>query len=113
MPSKAARARDLSCYVLSCISIDSDAVTVPLRFGGDFSGEENMPEMGSRPCSSYTPLSVSVIPVFLHSLVNYARPRVRPMFCLPSLHPNIVELVLAILAFPLGRHDFDLKEPVE
>jgi hypothetical protein len=51
--------------VLSCISIDSDAVTVPPRLGGDFSGEEKMPEIGSRPCSSYTPRSASVIPVFL------------------------------------------------
>jgi hypothetical protein len=39
-------------HVLSCISIDSDAVTVPPRLGGDFSGDENMPEIGSKPCSS-------------------------------------------------------------
>jgi hypothetical protein len=113
MPSKATRAHHLSRYVLSCISIDSDAVTVPLRFGGDFSGEENMPERGSKPCSSYTPLSVSVMPVFLRSLVKHAQLRVRPMLCLPSLHANIVELVLAILAFSLGRHGFKLQERVE
>jgi hypothetical protein len=52
-------------YVLSCMSMDSDAVAVSPRFGGDFSGDEKMPEMGSRPCSSYTPRSASVIPVFL------------------------------------------------
>jgi hypothetical protein len=38
--------------ILSCISIDSDAVMVPPRFGGDFSGEEKMPETGSRPFAS-------------------------------------------------------------
>lgn len=51
-------------------SMDSDSVSVPpvrfdVRLGGDFSGDEKMPEMGSRPCSSRTPLSSSVIPVFL------------------------------------------------
>jgi hypothetical protein len=57
----------LSRCVLSCMSMDSDAVTVTVlpRLGGDFSGDEKMPEMGSRPCSSYTPRSVSVMPVFL------------------------------------------------
>jgi hypothetical protein len=58
--------------VLSCISIDSDAVTVPPRFGGDFSGEEKMPEIGSKPCSSYTPRSASVMPVFLRTLATCA-----------------------------------------
>lgn len=52
-------------HILSCISMDSDAVTVLPRFGGDFSGDEKIPEIGSRPCSSYMPRSVSVMPVFL------------------------------------------------
>lgn len=60
-----ARASSLPyAYVLSCISIDSDPVTVLPRLGGDFSGEEKMPETGSRPCSSRA-RSSSVIPVFL------------------------------------------------
>lgn len=60
------RASLLPCsHLLSCMSIDSDAVTVLPRLGGDFSGEEKMPEIGSRPLSSRTPLSSSVIPVFL------------------------------------------------
>ena len=51
-------------------SIGSDSVSVPpvrfdARFGGDFSGDEKMPEMGSSPCSSRTPLSSSVMPVLL------------------------------------------------
>ena len=54
-------------HALSCISIDSEPVTVLPRFGGDFSGEENMPEMASIPCSSRV-RSSSVIPVFLHLL---------------------------------------------
>jgi hypothetical protein len=58
--------------VLSCISIDSDAVTVPPRLGGDFSGEEKMPEIGSKPCSSYTPRSASVMPVFLRTSATCA-----------------------------------------
>ena len=62
------KARKLQFYfrdILSWISIDSDAVTVPLCLGGDFSGDEKMPEIGSKPCSSYTPRSARVIPVFL------------------------------------------------
>jgi hypothetical protein len=54
-------------YALSCISIDSEPVTVLPRFGGDFSGEEKMPEMASIPCSSRV-RSSSVMPVFLHLL---------------------------------------------
>lgn len=63
------------CNALSCISMDSDAVMVSPRFGGDFSGDEKMPEMGSKPCASYTPRSSSVMPVFLQMSVLYVRPR--------------------------------------
>jgi hypothetical protein len=55
---------------LFCISIDPDPVASSPRFGGDRSGDEKMPETGSRPCSSYMPLSSSVMPVFLRN-VNY------------------------------------------
>lgn len=55
-------------YALSCISIDSDPVTVLPRFGGDFSGEENMPEIASIPCSSRA-RSSRVIPVLLCMLL--------------------------------------------
>ena len=58
----------LCMHILSCNSIDSDAVTVLPRLGGDFSGEEKMPEMGSKPCSSYTPRSASTMPVFLQHI---------------------------------------------
>lgn len=40
-------------------------VRSPLRRGEGI-GEEKMPEIGSMPCSSRTPLSGSVMPVFLH-----------------------------------------------
>ena len=52
--------------------MDSDPVAFPPRLGGDFSGDEKMPEIGSRPCSSYTPLSASVMPVFLCNVNKYA-----------------------------------------
>lgn len=60
----------LSIDALSCSSIDSESVNVPpvlrtLRVGGDLSGDEKMPEMGSMPYSSRRPVSFSVIPVFL------------------------------------------------
>jgi hypothetical protein len=57
------------------MSMLSDSVTVPsvrrspaLRFGGDFSGDEKMPETGSMPYSSRRPLSSSVMPVFLANI---------------------------------------------
>jgi hypothetical protein len=91
-----------SGMLLSCTSIDSDAVIVSLRFGGDFSGDEKMPEIGSRPCSSYTPRSASVMPVFLRPSATGALSIC--LFSPPSLHANVVELVLAIFALSLGRH---------
>ena len=39
----------------------------PLRLSGDFSGDEKMPSMGSRPCSSRIPVSFNVTPVFLNA----------------------------------------------
>jgi len=92
-------------YILSCISMDSDSVTVsPVRLeaprlGGLFAGEEKIPEMGSRPCSSRKPLSGSSIPVFLPPWSD-AVFTCRFLVLLPSLDANIVELVLAIFAFP-------------
>lgn len=64
------------------MSIDSDSVTVPPvllradvpRFGGDFSGDEKIPDTGSIPYSSRTPLSSSLIPVFLPPLVSIGMP---------------------------------------
>lgn len=53
-------------YALSCISIDSEPVTVLPLFGGDFSGEEKIPEIASIPCSSRA-RSSKVIPVFLRT----------------------------------------------
>ena len=57
-------------YILYPVSMSSSSVMVelgplPLRFAGDFSGEEKIPSMGSRPCSSRIPVSLRVIPVFL------------------------------------------------
>ena len=54
-----------------------------LRVDGGFSGEEKMPSMGSIPCSSRTPLSLSTIPVLLSSsqLSLCARRRAD---CIPS-----------------------------
>lgn len=54
--------------ILCCTSIDSDdiaCVAVVGRFGGDFSGEENIASSGSKPFSSRRPVSLIVIPVFL------------------------------------------------
>jgi hypothetical protein len=91
------------------MSIDSDSVTVsPARleaacFGGLFAGDEKMPEMGSRPCSSRSPLSGSSMPVLLPLLV-VVRACCYVLF-LPSLDADIVELILTILAFPRRRHD--------
>jgi hypothetical protein len=84
--------------------MDSEPVMVSECRAGDFSGEEKMPEMGSKPLSSRTPRSSSVIPVFL-SLWLDARAKVMDLFCSPSLNTNIIVRVLAIFALPLGwRH---------
>ena len=89
-------------HALSCISIDSDPVTVLPRFGGDFSGEEKMPEIASIPCSSRA-RSSSVIPVFLR-MVSVARTMFHVFVYLPSLHTDVEESVLTVVAFSLRRH---------
>jgi hypothetical protein len=43
----------------------SVTVSIPLLFSGLFSGDEKIPDTGSIPYSSRTPLSSRVIPVFL------------------------------------------------
>jgi hypothetical protein len=70
------------------MSMDSDPVLVLPRLGGDFSGEEKMPEMGSRPLSSRTPLSSRVIPVFLRG----------------HLVARTLWLNLCLLTFPAHQH---------
>jgi hypothetical protein len=50
------------------MSIDSDVVMVPSvcrAEAGAFAGDEKMPEIGSMPYSSRTPLSSIVMPVLL------------------------------------------------
>jgi hypothetical protein len=92
-----------ACYILSWSSIDSDPVAFPPRLGGDFSGDEKMPEMGSRPCSSYTPLSASVMPVFLCT-VSDMRVCLWRLCAVPSLDADIVVVVFAAFAFACRRH---------
>lgn len=55
-------------HILSCMSIDSDPVISLPRFGGDFAGDEKMPEIASIPCSSRA-RSSRVMPVFLRKLL--------------------------------------------
>jgi len=61
----------VECDVLSCICIPvEEEVMIPVRelsFCGDFSGDEKRPSKGSIPCSSRTPASFNVIPVFLRN----------------------------------------------
>lgn len=75
-------------YTLSCMSIDSDSVVVLPRFGGDFSGEEKIPEIASIPCSSRA-RSSSVIPVFLRLSSAVRTRRTEYLFvylpCTPTL----------------------------
>jgi hypothetical protein len=96
---------------LSCISIEPDPVASSPRLGGDLSGDEKIPEIGSRPCSSYTPLSASVMPVFLRNVNCCLRACAGALVCSPSLHTNVVIIVFARFAFLCGRHvcRFDLQ----
>ena len=89
---------------LSCISIEPDPVASFPCLGGDLSGDEKMPEIGSRPCSSYTPLSASVMPVFLRNVSYCLRACAGASIRLPSLHANVVVIVFARFAFLCGRH---------
>jgi hypothetical protein len=96
-------------YALSCMSMDSDSVRVsPVRLeaprlGGLFAGEEKMPEIGSRPCSSRNPLSGSSMPVFL-PLLSEVVLKYRFVVLLPSLDADIIELIFANIAFSRRRH---------
>jgi hypothetical protein len=91
-------------YALFCISIDPDPVASSPRLGGDLSGDEKIPETGSRPCSSYMPLSSSVMPVFLRNVKKCLRACPGALLCLPSLHTNVVVIVFARFAFLSRRH---------
>lgn len=57
-------ARNLSSDSLSCKSIAFE-LEVPCALLGGEAGDEKMPLMGSIPCSSRTPVSFKVMPVFL------------------------------------------------
>ena len=56
----------MSCYVTVTPSLDEDVGKDEMACNrGEFSGDEKMPEIGSMPYSSRTPLSSNRIPVFL------------------------------------------------
>jgi hypothetical protein len=107
-PALSVRAKScdgFNVYALFCISIDPDPVASSPRLGGDLSGDEKMPETGSRPCSSYMPLSSSVIPVFLRNVNFCVDACPQALLCPPSLHTNVVVIVFARFAFLCRRHD--------
>lgn len=54
-------------YSLSCKSMALLVMILLPRAGDSLRGEEKTPAMGSIPCSSRTPVSLSVTPVFLRS----------------------------------------------
>jgi hypothetical protein len=91
-------------YALFCISMGPDPVASSPRLGGDRSGDEKMPETGSRPCSSYMPLSSRVMPVFLRNVNLCVRACPRALLCLPPLYANVVVIVLARFTLLRGRH---------
>lgn len=51
-------------YSLSCNCIALELEVPRAIFSGDI-GDEKMPDMGSMPCSSRTPVSIKTIPVLL------------------------------------------------
>lgn len=95
-------------YALPCISVDPDLVAWFPRLGGNLSADEKMPEIGSWPCSSYTPVSASVIPVFLCNVIHCLRAYIRASICPPSLYPSVVVLDLARSVFLRRRHDYGI-----
>lgn len=54
----------MTVYVLSCNSIALELDVPCACFSGEV-GDEKMPDMGSMPCSSRTPVSTNMIPVLL------------------------------------------------
>lgn len=58
---------EIRVNLLSCSSIAFELDVPCACFGGE-AGEEKMPDTGSKPCSSRTPVSCNVIPVFLPTL---------------------------------------------
>lgn len=96
-------------HIPDSMSMASDALMVASpratlnSLSGDFAGDEKMPSRGSRPCSSRTPLSWSVIPVLLQIASQPLASNVTTAPNLPSLDADFKEVVRALL---FGwRHD--------
>lgn len=62
--NESASEKSLLCPISIDSPSDEDSRSKPVFLAGDFSGDENIPSMDSRPCSSRKP-AFRVIPVFL------------------------------------------------